>query len=374
LALDPAYFHTARVGILEPAVSSWIALSILGLLLAKDDLRWLMLANSAFVLALFTKQAAVYALPVVLWASYARLRGAARSQSDRGRRRIVLTHALTLVLSSGLYVALTDYGRSVGHNIDHVLLGFDELPQYRVHDLASVLSRLYDEERYANFLASVPISGPLALATVGGYALHAWRRKRFPSYAELVLLSWFACSFAAMVVVARSTLRVGTVVVPPAALVAGLGLARAYEWSLPRWPRCAGAVRVLPTVALLAYCAWGQFALLGSPQYTIRDAADIIEARIGAREATIVGLASPGVVLGTPYRNFYVRRHFNTTRRQLTALGITHCLFLDQGDRSRRRIGTRFPELLGQLRAVASFPVRDEAVTLFERKGGPVAR
>jgi 4-amino-4-deoxy-L-arabinose transferase-like glycosyltransferase len=373
LALDPTYFHTARVGILEPAVSSWIALAILGLLLAKNNVHWLMLAHSAFVLAWFTKQAALYALPIVLWASYARLRTAARSESDRARLRIVLTHALTLVVSGGLYMALTDYGRSVEHNIDHVLFGGDELPQYRVHDLASVLRRLYDWERYANVLASVPISGPLALATVGGYALRAWRRKRLPCYEELVLLGWVACAFVAIAVSARSTLRFAAVVVPPAAIVAGLGLARAHAWSAARWPRRASAARVLPAVTLLAYCAYGQFSLLRSPQYSIRDAAVMIEARIGPREATIVGIASPGIVLGTPYRNFYVRRHFNSTRRQLAALGITHCLFRDRGDRSSRRIKAGFPELLGQLRTVASFQVRNEAFTLFARQSGSVA-
>ena len=211
LALDPLYFHTARVGILEPAVASWLTLSMFALLRAERDARWLCLALVAFVLAFFTKQAAVYCLPVIgIAGGYLWLRAPGREHF--------------IVLACGLLLGL-------------------------------------------------PVSGPIALVCCAGYAIRMLRRRKLPSFRELVVLGWFVCALGAMAVISRSGLRFWTLAVPPAALLAGLGVEHALR-ALELRARPV-AVRALPLATplllVLLVSAGGHAHYFGHLQHSVRE-------------------------------------------------------------------------------------------------------
>jgi hypothetical protein len=369
LAIDAVYFHTARVGFIEPAVGTWVTLAALALLHAERNLRWLIVAHVAFVFAFFSKQAAVYALPFIAFASgYRLLLAFQASNEDRKQAKLVIAAAVLLLVLSGLYIATSDYVRAVLHNVNHVILGSDAPPRNQYRGLKTLLFRLRDRERYAHFFSSIPVSGPIAVATLLAYGVQAVRTRRWPSYRAFVLLGWFASALFAMEVLAKSALRFWTIAVPPAALVAGLGLERAREWMRERgtvWT-AQRALIALPLAAAMAWSAYGNFVSLRRPEYTVRDGAARLQQEIGARDATVVGFPSPGIVLGTPYKNFYVRGQFNAERAQILQLGITHLLLRDGKDATEDILQREFPSLMKKLQPRAELQVRGESLKLFD--------
>jgi hypothetical protein len=368
LALDPLYFHTARVGFLEPAVASWITLMVFALLRAERNLLWLCMAQLAFVLAFFTKQGGLFALPLLMLASiYLLLR------VDRRPRElsIVVGCASFLLAVAGIYIASSDYARAVEHNVNHVLLGADWPTRNQYHGVKTLLYRLRDPERYNHFFSSLPITGLLSLATLIGSAALALRRRQLPEYRELVVLGWCACALLAMEVLAKSELRFWTLVVPPAALVTGLGI----EHTLRELARRGVNARVrqlalaMPLVALLAWSTRGHGYYFSHVEYTVRDAAQKLRDTIGDRDATLIGFPSPGVVLGTPYKNFYVRGRFNAQRDQILRLKPTHCLLREINDNTREIMEREFPDVLRGLRPLLEVRIRNENVSLYDIEG-----
>jgi hypothetical protein len=367
LIVDPLYFHTSRVGFIEPAVATWVTLMVLALLFAESDLRWLAIAQVACALAVFTKQAGVYALPLLAFGTLYVVMRTDRS-SPQVRRQLAITGAAALVVIAltVIYVMSSDYLRAVAYNYKHVLLGAQASRQHRYRGPASLLFRLYDPERYEHFFGAMPITGLLAIATALFAAVQAVRSKRWPAYAELVVFGWLACALLAMEVIAKSQIRYWTVVIPPAAVIAGLGIERAREALLVRRPALANLPLAVPLCALIGFSAYGHTQYLRSAVYTVRDGARQIVQQIGDQPATIVGFPSPGIVLGTPYKNFYVRGDFNETRDQLRELGITHFLFRARGDRARLIIEREFPQSMSALEPELALTVREEPLQLFE--------
>jgi 4-amino-4-deoxy-L-arabinose transferase-like glycosyltransferase len=368
LTLDPVYFHTARVGFLEPAVASWITLMVFALLRAERNPLWLCAAQLAFVLAFFTKQGALFALPLLALASlYLLLRVDRRPKA----LWIVVGCALFLLVASGVYIASSDYARAVEHNVNHVLLGSDWPTRHQYRGVKTLLYRLRDPERYAHFFGSLPISGLISLATLIGFGAVGLRRRRLPEYRELVVLGWFACAFVAMEVLAKSELRFWTLVVPPAALVMGLGIEHTLRALAQRGvsDRLRHLPLAIPLVALFAWSARGHALYLADPEYTVRDAARALREKIGDRDATVIGFPSPGVVLGTPYKNFYVRGHFNAQREQIRRLNPTHCFLREINDNTREIMEREFPDVLRDLRPELELRVRDENVGLYDIAG-----
>lgn len=368
LALDPLYFHTARVGFIEPAVATWVTLAVFALLLAERDLRWLVVAQVACALAVFTKQAGLFAAPLLAFSTiYLGLRADRTSASVRRQLWIVSLSALLIAAASIVYIASSDYTRAIAYNYRHVLLGAQAPRQHRYRGVSSLLFRLYDPERYVHFIGAMPVTGPIALITVLYFGIRTLRTKRRPAYAELIVFGWLACALIAMEVIAKSQLRYWTIVIPPAAVIAGIGIEWARKALATRRAALGPLPLAVPLVALFALSAYGHIEYVRHAVHTVRDGALRIEQQVGDRPATIVGFPSPGIVLGTPYRNFYVRGGFNATRDQLRALEITHFLFRsDRRDRTREIVSQASPELLRALHAELALTVRDEPLQLFE--------
>lgn len=368
LALDPVYFHTSRVGFIEPAVATWVTLVVLALLLAERDLRWLIVAHLACALAVFSKQAGIFSTPLVAFGTlYLGYRADRSTPAARPKLWLAGASAVFVAIASALYMTSAEYVRAIAYNYGHVVLGNNSPAQNRYRGVRSLLFRLYDPERYLHFFGTMPATSLIALATTVYIAVRSIRTRKLPSYAELIMLGWFACALFAMEVIAQSRLRFWTIVIPAAALVAGLGVERAREWLATHKPSLAALPLAAPLIVLLGWSAYGHIAYARSAVYTVRDGAREIEQQIGDRPATIVGFASPGIVLGTPYKNFYVRGGFNETREQLQALGITHFLFRrDGGDRTREIVGREFPDFMSGLQPDLALEIRKEPLVLYD--------
>lgn len=370
LACDSMYFYYSRAGLIEPAVNTWVAACMLGLVLAERQPRWLLLSHWTLALAFFTKQAALVAMPVVALATAWVLFRVLEQRPDARRIRVaILGNALLIVGLVTLYVSNSDYWRAVEHNVGHVLLGSDATPEYRYRGFASIVQRFTDA-RYRHFFATVAVSGPLALIATGtvGYALV--RRRRLP-YAALVLVGWFLCAFGAMFAIAWSALRFWTMVVLPAALIAGFALDSLFVAA-----QRGGLVRFFKPLAIAcALVLFGVHAFLLrepllAPRFTLRDGAKAIEQAIGAGPATVLGAQSPGLVLGTPYKNFYLRSKFNATRQQLEKLAPTHFLFVARGDGSQTILRRELPSVAAALVPILLLQVRGVDLKLYAAEGG----
>jgi hypothetical protein len=381
LAIDRVYFHYARVGLLEPAVNAWIAVAMLALLRAGRRVEWLIVAQLAFVLAFFTKQAALYVLPILgvanLWYFMRPSQNAREPRLEKLWRQLTALHALLIGGLSVAYMSTQSYRRAVAHNVNHMLVGDREVERRWTNDLASALSRVTDPEKYDHFWITVPLIGLLATATVLFWLIVLARQRRLDAFAT-ISGSWFACACVAMLVISKSELRFWTLMFMPAALAAAAGLDVLFRAVATYGPRLVSDARAKFWVGQIAWLAFaiplaitvardqrGLRKTLGHPTFTLRDGAIKLRNHLGDVDATIVGLASPPLVLGTPYKNYYVRETFNSTRAALQKLGITHILLHSGFDVSRDIFRREFPRMLSTLRPSLVLPVRNLRLLLY---------
>lgn len=382
LAIDHVYYHYARVGLLEPAVNAWVAVAVLALLRARTRSEWLIVAQLAFALAFFTKQAALYVAPLIgvtsLWYLLRPAQTGRIPRKEKLWRGFVVLHAALMLGLALAYMNSEPYRRAVAHNFNHMLIGdTDTERRWQGEAITSVLSRVTDGEKYWHFWITVPLTGLLATATVVFWLAVLARKRRLDAF-QAIAGAWFASACVAMLAISKSELRFWTVVVPPAALVAAAGLDelfRAVAKYGPRWAsaaraklwigRAAWLVFAIPLAITIARDAKGLERTLLRPKFSLRDGAIKLREHLGATDATIVGLASPPLVLGTPYKNYYVRQGFNTTRASLKKLGITHILLNSGFDISRNIFRRAFPRLLGKLRPALVLPVRNLSLELY---------
>jgi hypothetical protein len=258
-----------------------------------------------------------------------------------------------------------------------MLVGDREVERRWHDDLASVLSRVTDGEKYDHFWITVPLIGTLAAATVVFWLLVLARKRRLDAFAA-ISGGWYVCACLAMLVISKSELRFWTLMFVPSALVAAAGLDVLFRAVATYPPKLVPNARAKFWVAQLAWVVFaiplaitivrdqkGLAKTLGHPTFTLRDGAIKLRQHLGDTDATIVGLNSPPLVLGTPYKNFYVREYFNSTRSALQKLGITHILLHSSYDVSRDIIRREFPHLIGTLRPTLVIPMRNLRLLLY---------
>jgi hypothetical protein len=269
------------------------------------------------------------------------------------------------------------YRRAVAHNVNHMLVGDTEASRRWHNSVASALARVTDAEKYDHFWITVPLIGVLATATLLFWLVVLARKRRIDAYAAITG-GWFACACVAMLVISKSELRFWTLMYAPCALVGAAGLDVVFRAIATYPPRWVSRPRAKFWVAKLAWVAFAiPFAItivrderglskaFGNPTFTLRDGAIKLREHLGATDATIVGLSSPPLVLGTPYKNFYVREYFNSTRAALQHLGITHILLNSGYDVSRNIFRREFPHMIGSLRPALIMPVRNLRLVLY---------
>jgi hypothetical protein len=242
------------------------------------------------------------------------------------------------------------YIRTVNYNAGHLILGTDAPEEQKWRGAVSLAQRFVDWEHYWHAFVTLRLTLPLALLVVAVWVVRRVRDGLSFSPFQRIVSGWLGCALFAMMVIAKSELRFWTLCVPPSALLAGAALDSIPQW-LSRFearPLVQRANRLLlpaAVAALIAINAYGLWKPLFRPKYTLRDAALRLEKHLGERDVVIVGLASPQVVLGTPYRNFYVRDAFNSTRAALKRLNVRYVLFVDGYDPSRTVFDREFPGL-----------------------------
>jgi hypothetical protein len=71
------------------------------------------------------------------------------------------------------------------------------------------------------------------------------------------------------------------------------------------------------------------------------------------------------LVLDTPYRSFYVKGEFNTTRAVLDQLGITHVITVHDREVTNRVLLQRLPEASANREYLVTLPMFDKRPKLY---------
>jgi hypothetical protein len=371
MLLDGMYIHYSRVGLLEPAVSAWCAVAILAVVRARTHPAFIMLALSAFAAAFFTKQAAIHLVPALLIGLALSQHGSALE--PRRRRKWLLVSAafaIALLVVCLVHASGTWYTRAFAYNLATHVGGVEPVSGRIIGEGGPVWSRLFERVRYQQVLLSMPLTAPAALCTAIGIAVVSLDRRKL-DLPRVVVMLWFIGASAAVMTLARTGIRFWSLAVPPAALLTAIGMQASIEWAAPR----VRVPRLVPILTALVVC--GQLALHGStfrkyiarPKYSVRDAARTLERIVGDQRAVIVGSKAPGIVLSTPYLNYYVRTGFNFTRDAIRSLGITHALLLDKSDHTGLRLMQAYPELLNGVVPLLSLKFQGAPMKLYDVAG-----
>lgn len=331
------YIFYARVGLLEPTLNSFLVLSMLFLLLAFEMPLWLCAAQAALVLAFLTKQTALVLLPLfaigMVWAV---VRDRRRGGPPWRRALPFLTLALVI---GGLvfYVSREAYWRTVVWNFGHMLLDDTQVRDVEISRMATgeVVARLFAWRRWRDgFFLLMPVAAPLALVALGRMAARLVTHRTLSEWDVLVAL-WFLSVLGSLQLTPLTDLRYSMVLVPPASLLAALGLDALLDYATRiRWVGARSAVVAALLIALLLTHGYWFIDWASRPTYVLTDTNEEIEARVGKRHAVVIGRWAMPLVFETPYESYYVKERFNVSREALKQLRITHLLVRHKGDGS----------------------------------------
>ena len=145
--------------------------------------------------------------------------------------------------------------------------------------------------------------------------------------------AWFLCVLGKLQVTPQTSLRYYIILIVPGALLAGGGLQtvlRRTRASERRWIGAA-VVAVVCAALVLTHAQWW-IGWARHPSYVIVETNRDIAERIGEADAAIIGAWAAPLAFETPYKTYYVKHRFNTSRETLIALDVTHVLIRHQGD------------------------------------------
>lgn len=359
-----------RAGLLEPVVTSWLALGIYFLDRARDHLAWLIAAQWAFVLAFFTKQAALPAAPLFAVACGLVWWRAPGVVQPARARALVLAHTLALAGVSLALILREDYWRTVAWNYGHTLFGKAQQRTVDLHEIVqegigtdgrTLVQRLYI------LLKLFPLTVVLGLGELVRLAVKAARTRRI-AWPEGVAIAW-CLLFLAPVPLLRVQYFDMRYLLPlqlPLALLA-VGLVVAAADRLGRWSARAGRAVPLAVGGLFAAIhlyTWVHHVRHAT--YAFRRARHDIESKIGDRDATIIGLWSAPMVFETSYHQYYVKEYFNSTREALRALHPTHMLLWPKRDATHGIIQRLWPQALTLGTRLATYKAHFQTIDLIE--------
>lgn len=368
VACDYIGLHYGRVGLLEPALDSVLVFVVLGLLLARRHVLWLVPVQWAFALALLTKQTGLYMGPLVLafgvplW-----LRAPRAGSKKRWMQGVVLGHALVLGGALVAYALTDEYLRTVFWNIGHVVHGEDGATSLDAENLAATTfaSNFINVTKLWRFISTYPIAGVLATFEAGRLAHRLWKKRSVAPWQKLAL-AWLGSAALTLLATKLTDVRFYVLLAPPVALLAASAVESLVRSPFVRAKRHGKKLAIAATVgAFLAHNGFVYVMWTIERTYQTRDAARDLEARVGDEKAVIVGLWAAPVVLGTPYLHYYVKNDFNATRASLDALGITHLLLRDTYDYARTILEREYPGELAAMTPTTTYVIRDRNLSLF---------
>ncbi len=412
LALN--YYDIAyhRVGLLETGVNTWIAWTMVFLDRARVNGYWLCAAQITFFLGFFTKLNVIAFGPLVLvFGSVSFLiwilrrpppDAPPRTLGDKLLRFLPILQAIVLVGLAAFYCTREPYMRTLIRNTGHVALG----------KLTTTANKLeapkYEEawDRYTDLkvwgssvLAILPIAAPLAVLQMLRVPIGWIRRRDLDGGLTLLVAPWLiSATFNFAATQTELRFRLGTIA--PATLLAGLFIidaylgARAIVWK--HWPRIGrawawGSAALASFIVCASFLAYdvaryiradekgidskeipGAFETIWfERKYDIAKANRLMKSVIGDRpDAVVVGSWAGPVVFETPYLYYYVRSEFNSSRRALANLHLTHVLLTSAGnDFSGAALRRNFSNLNKLIAQRASFAVRGRPMQVYEVVG-----
>jgi hypothetical protein len=182
------------------------------------------------------------------------------------------------------------------------------------------------------------------------------------------MLAWALCGLLANLASPHRAVRFQLVMLPPAAWLAAVLVARLWAHAFVR-PRLTSALRgALVALALVGVGSTvSRFVRWSSTDQ--RSAAQIgeqLEALIGDRHAVVIGEFAAQAVFETDYWHFYVRPYqFNTRNEVLDALGPTHLVVWEE-DFVEEFLLERRPKLLAGRRKLGELEFRGQTLTVWE--------
>ncbi len=406
LGANWAYLVLSRLALMEGVLIAWLIVASVGLgqLERRPEHagRWILVALVGMTLACLTKQTALLLLPafipvLVVLGMRASGPGGWREQLRRWPALLAMVGALALVL--GLAALLLDpaYQRRLEFNAAHFTSAREPGSSVIINALIALYYGLFGQRMFVMFMLLAPL--PMWLATTELARLVALDRQRRrarrsgepdPSVApgepgllarsdmlELWMLAWALLALLANLASPHKAIRFHLLLVPPSAYLGGLLVARVWtqRWSSAfagRFVRIAVIVLLVgsTSVTLARFVEWMQ-----TGRRTMVTIGPELEALIGDRHAVVVGEFAAQAVMETGYWHFYVRgAQFNSKRKQLDALGITHLIARVEDDHVEGVLSDRVPRLLVGRRELGRVQFREHELIVWELAPQPPPR
>lgn len=335
----------ARSALLEPTVNSWMTLTALCCVLAFRQHYWAIAAQVCLVATILTKQTGLVLVPLVLGASVlsvisARRRGAAWSWAAL---------ASFVAAAGGLfaYSRTPAYMRALTWNWGHMLLRKTQVKEVDVDDLRKVelFQRFLDTERLKILTVYVFPGAFLFVLVALVFAILRTRAERRVTPWDGVLFTWFFSALGAVMVTEQLERRFFLIVLPPLALITASALHDLYALVRARGKVVVLSYAATALVVASIFLTHGKFYLkwYRDPTYVTRDTNAWVREKIGERKAVVVGFWAGPFVFDTPFVYYYVKEYFNTERRAIKRLGVTHVLYREPRGKTEGILDKRFP-------------------------------
>jgi 4-amino-4-deoxy-L-arabinose transferase-like glycosyltransferase len=393
LGANWAYLVFSRLALMEGVVIAWLLVASAGLAQLErrpeQAGRWTAVAVLGLLLACLTKQTALLMIPafvpILVWLSL-RAAGSGSLRERVGRRAPILAVLGIAVLLGVLASMLLDpeYQRRLAFNAKHFTSAEERDASVIGNAAASLVRGLFSRRIQLMFMVLAPL--PLWLATLELVRLLvlAWRRRRSPwstaqgpaqdleggpRILDLWMLAWALLALAANLATPHRAIRFQLILIPPAAWLGGLVLARAWvhAWPSVRWRRGVrvGLLALLLGSSSITLVRFGQWLRVG--ESTAPELGEPLAAMIGDRHAVVVGEFAAQAVFATDYWHFYVRPgQFNTSPEIIRELGITHLVVRADGGDFVERLLRRGPRRLTGRRMLGTLRFREHELNVWE--------
>jgi hypothetical protein len=346
----------SRSALLEPTVNSGMTLTALCCVLAFRHHFWAIAAQVCLVATILTKQSGVVLVPLVLGVTVLSSISARR----RGAAWFGVSPASFVAAAGGVfaYSQTPAYMRALAWNFGQVLLHKTQVKTVDVGalPLKALAERFFDTDRLKILTLFVFPGAFLFVLIALIFAIRrTWAERRLAPW-DGVLFTWLITALGAVMVTEQLERRFFLIALPPLALIAASALHDLYEFLRTRGRLVAlsyVATALVVASILLTHGKW-YLKWYREPTYVTRDTNAWVRQQIGDRPAVVVGFWAGPFVFDTPYAFYYVKEYFNTDRRALKQLGVTHVLYREPPGKTEGILNRRFPNWKQKARSLGS--------------------
>jgi hypothetical protein len=406
LGLNWGYLIYSRLALMEGALLCWLLVATLALSQLdrrpRESARWTALAVLAMLVACTIKQTGLLLVPAftaaVLLLALRNSGGFApeavalgwkrRLRASLGHReaRLALVGLTLLALVLAWLIFNPEYQERLAFNAEHFTASNEQPVLQRA--ARTFVRGWFSRRLQLMYFTLAPLILWLATCELARILYVVWLRKRaraqgrtipetgiyaLPDALDLWMLAWALFGLFANLASPHRAIRFQLVILPPAAWLAGVFVARAWAHAFVR-PRLTSAVRgalvalllVGVTTTVVRFVRWSI-----ADQRSATQLGEQLEALIGDRHAVVIGEFAAQAVFETDYWHFYVRPYqFNTSDEILDALGATH-LVASEEDFVEEYLWDKRPDLLTGRRELGEIEFRGELLTVWELRSPP---